>query len=103
MSGKPSTKGAKGGAGAGAAAKAAAKAPTSSSAPTAAEKDVELASYSTSSKPDRDVYNQEQEAIKAQIAGKQAQLVGLLDCWIAAARTEHQKMMANASRHQRAV
>ena len=78
MSGKPSTKGGKGGA-----AKASSSTPQQQQqqapAPTAAEKDVELATYSTSSKPDRDVYNQEQEAIKAQIAGKQAQLVGGLE------------------------
>ena len=34
-----------------------------------------LVQYSLSSKPDRDLYNGEQDGIKAQIAAKQAQLV----------------------------
>lgn len=38
--------------------------------------DEPLIEYATSSKPDRDLYNKEQEAIKAQLAAKQAQLVG---------------------------
>lgn len=38
--------------------------------------DEPLVEYATSSKPDRELYNKEQEAIKAQLAGKQAQLVG---------------------------
>lgn len=37
--------------------------------------DEPLVEYATSSKPDRELYNKEQEAIKAQLAAKQAQLV----------------------------
>lgn len=39
--------------------------------------DEPLVEYATSSKPDRELYNKEQEAIKAQLAVKQAQLVRL--------------------------
>lgn len=37
--------------------------------------DEPLVEYATTSKPDRELYNKEQEAIKAQLAVKQAQLV----------------------------
>lgn len=40
--------------------------------------DEPLVEYATSSKPDRELYNKEQEAIKAQLAIKQAQLVSVL-------------------------
>lgn len=45
------------------------------SAPAVNVLDEPLVEYATTSKPDRELYTKEQEAIKAQLAGKQAQLV----------------------------